>query len=551
MKINIFKEIVKVYKVSKKECWIKLTSALFMRGMLLIIPVLFSASINMATKGNYKQAMIYIAISILAAIAYRWSEANNQYTLYLLYNKLYYYYDCLGIEKTNENSMFSLSRFTVGQYSNILTTDVDVIAAFFANLIMRIVQVVELAVIYSYFLAIDIYLFIGAIVISIVVMLLIPTSNKKVEKYNGEKKTENDKLTASLHEYFKNIKDIKCFDIYDKIAPSVKEQSQKYIKANSKYFVKYLSNQNFFLGIFEVFRLLSVGYGIYLIMNGRTEIGSLVIIYNYYQKIIDNFTTVITIGVEYAGLKTSLARFNHLIEYSIPKNENHSSQEYITNGKITFKNILYGYKKDPMLKNLSLQITPNALNVITGKAGTGKTGIFDLLLKLNRQHTGEITIDDTNIDDIPDSEYFSKISLLKRSPALFNMSIKDNLFLVEKDENKILDICEKLGIHNEIIKLNDGYNTIISDNDNIPASLKQMIAIARIILKGTKIMLFDESLLGLNDEEQQKVINLLLELKSDHTIVMISHEHIAIDNADVVITMNFNSGNITREAIED
>lgn len=539
MKSNIFQELKKIYKVAKKEFNIKLISSIILRGILLVIPVLFSEAVNFATEGDYDKALIYIGISIGITILYRLSECMSQKTFYNLYNKLYHYYNSKGIDKTNENSIFSLSRFNLGQYTNMLTTDVDIISAFFANGVMRVVQLMEFLVIYAYFFSLDIVLFITAVVVSIVVVLIIPSVSKKVEIYNSDKKAELDKLTVSIHEYFKNIKDIKCFNIFDKIAPNTKNQTKNFLDANAKYNVRYYCNNQIFLLIIEIFRLLSVGYGIFLITKGHLEIGSLLIIYNYYQKIIDNFSTILTISVEYTNLKVSLERFNHLVEFVTPKKKLESSAEYMKNGRIVFKDILYGYRNDPTLKNVSLEIEPNALTAITGKASTGKTGIFDLLLKLNRQHYGEIFIDDINIKDIPDDEYFSNISLLRKNPLLFSMSIKENLFLVEKDETKIVEICTALGIHDEIIRLKQGYDTIISENDGISSSLKQLIAIARTILKNSKIMLFDEALIGLDDSQQDNVLRLLLNIKdSGHTVVIISHDKNVLKDANKIIVMD-------------
>lgn len=538
MKINIFKEFKKVYAIAKKEFNIKLIASIILRAILLVIPVLFSEAVNATTNQDYKTALIYIAISIGITIAYRLSECINQKTFYDLYNKLYHFYNSTGINKTNENSAFSLSRFNLGQYTNMLTTDVDIISAFFANGVMRVVQLLEFLVIYAYFFSLDFVLFITAVLVSIVVALIIPSVNKKVERYNSDKKLELDKLTMSIHEYFKNIKEVKCFNIFDKIAPNTKNQTKKFLDANGKYNVKYYINNQMFLLIIEIFRLLSVGYGIFLITKGHLEIGSLLIIYNYYQKIIDNFSTILTISVEYTNLKVSLERFNHIVEFVPHKKELQPIEGYVPQGKITFSEILYGYKNDPTLKNVSLEINPNSLTAITGKAGTGKTGIFDLLLKLNRQHYGEIFIDDVNINEIPDNEYFSNISLVRKNATLFTMSIKENLFLVENDERKVLDVCNKLDIHNEIIRLKNGYDTVIEENDGIPASLKQLIVIARTILKGSKIMLFDESLIGLDDAQQDKVLKLLLELKQDHTIVMITHDKNVLKDAEKIIVMD-------------
>ena len=99
---------------------------------------------------------------------------------------------------------------------------------------------------------------------------------------------------------------------------------------------------------------------------------------------------------------------------------------------------------------------------------------------------------------------------------------------------------KKLGIHNEIMKLPNGYNTVIGENDRLPLTFKQMIAIARTILKGHKIMLLDDALIGLESEQQDKIMNLLLELKKDHTIVIITLERNVLKNAEKIFLMDDN-----------
>ena len=91
MKIPIWKVFMQLWKEAKKEFTIKLLTSILLRGLLLIIPVLFSNVINDATKGDYQKAMLYIALSIIITVVYRLSEGINQKTFYKLYNRLYFY----------------------------------------------------------------------------------------------------------------------------------------------------------------------------------------------------------------------------------------------------------------------------------------------------------------------------------------------------------------------------------------------------------------------------------------------------------------------------
>lgn len=539
MPFNILSEFKKTFKVAKKEYIKRFIIAVILRGILLIIPVLLSYAIEYVSKGEINSAILLIIISIIVTVLYRFSECAGSKAYYNLYNKIYSYYNSMGVDKTNENSIFSLSRFTLGQYTNMLTTDVDIISQFFTNSVLRSVQMLEFFVIYIYFFSIDIFLFISVVLLSILILCFIPRMNKKIEKLNGKKKEEQDKQIVSTHEYFLTTKEIKSFNLFDKISSKPKNQTDDYLKSNSKYINKYNFNNYFILLLIEIFRLLSVLYAIYLVTNGHMEIGMILIIYNYYQKIIDNFSTILTINVELTNFKISLARFNHLIEFSKPKEKfNYTIDHGMFKGKIDFKHILYGFRHDPILNDVSFTVEPNTITAITGKESSGKSGISNLLLKFNRQHEGEIFIDNLNINDIPDDEYFKIISLVREQPVFFNCSIKENLTLIESDFEKITNICKELGIHDEILNLPNGYDTIMDENSAISTSTKQILAIARILLKNSKILLFDEALSMLDENSQNTILNVLQKLKSSHTIVLISHDRNILKDVDNIILLD-------------
>ena len=130
MKTSLWNEIKVTLKVAKKEYFLKLITSVMIRGILLIIPVLFSVAINYVTNGDYDNAIVVLLISVAVTGVYRFSEAINQVTYYNLYSKLFTYYNNLALKKTTENSLFSLSRFSSSSYANIVITDVDIITSF-------------------------------------------------------------------------------------------------------------------------------------------------------------------------------------------------------------------------------------------------------------------------------------------------------------------------------------------------------------------------------------------------------------------------------------
>ena len=539
MTISVWKEFKKTFKIAKKEYIIRLVNAIIIRGLLLVLPVLISLAIKDVSKGEISSALLLVLASAIVTVFYRLCECWGSHAYHALYNKIYSYYNSLGINKTNENSIFSLSRFSLGQYTNMLTTDVDIMTTFFSNNVLRFVQVLECLVIYLYIFSLNVYLFLSVIALSATILFLIPKTNKTLEKLNNKRKSTQDTQIGLIHEYFLTTKEIKSFNLFDTISKRPKNSTKEYLLANSAYIRRYDYNNHSFLLSIEIFRLLSVAYSIYLVSQGHFEIDAILILYNYYQKIIDNFSTILAINVDFTNFKVSLERFNHLIEFSKPKKYLHYTiDESVFSGKITFENILYGFRRDPILNNVSLEIMPNAITVITGKASSGKDGIANLLLKFNRQHEGNILIDNVNINDIPDEDYFKIISLVREQGVFFQDTIKNNLMLIDQDFDDIVSICKKLGIHDEISTLPNGYDTIMDGNCTLSTSAKQILAIARILLKDSRILVFDEALGILDETSQNKVLDVLQELKHNHTILLISHDKNILKEADNIILLD-------------
>ena len=117
---------------------------------------------------------------------------------------------------------------------------------------------------------------------------------------------------------------------------------------------------------------------------------------------------------------------------------------------------------------------------------------------------------------------------------MINKSIKDNLLLFDSNFDNIVSVCKYLDIHDEILKYKDGYSTILNHNaSNISDDLKYMLSFAKIFLKKSKIILIDDFLPYLTKKRKEQVINILNDLKKEHTILFITKNKSIIDNKEV------------------
>lgn len=546
MKNSFKSELKTVLKYAKWEFLLKTFTSVMIRGILLVIPILFSTAINYIYDKNTDMTVLTLTISIILVGAYRFFEGFNQVAYYKLYNKLFGLYNDQAVKMTKDNSMFSLSRFTPGQYTNMVITDVDIISTFFSSGVIRIVQLIEFAFIFVYFYFIDVYIFLFTLIISIVMMIISLKLGNRVQKYNEKRKYQLDKLTSSAYDYFNGIKDVKSYNIFDKVYPYIQDRRGEYLNANAKYNVRFNCNNHAILFIFELFRLLAVIYMGLKAINGLADVGIVLVIYNYYQKIIDNFSIILTLNVEYRNVNVSLQRFNHIREYSSHNDNTLELNKDTVKGEIEFNKVLYGFRDNPILDHVSFSIPGNSLTVLSGSNETVQNGIFDLLLRLNRQHEGTITLDNIETKNINDNNYYSLVSCVRRDTMLFDVSIRSNLTLINHDFDKVVEMCKLVGLDEEIMKLENGYDTVIDENTQLSMSSKKLLVIVRLLLSDSKVLLIDDVINLLEDKHERKLIDLLMTLKEDHTIVVITHSKRLLDRADLILDINNSEVNTTK-----
>ncbi len=538
---NIAKENRRILKKCSFEILLKFLISICYRGSLLVIPILWAKVVDYATAHNFSSSYRMIIITIGVMLFYYVSVCLNQVFYYFVYNKMYKLYSKLAYSSFINNSIHSISRFKISEFNNIINNDLDIIVTFFSDTIIKVVQIMEFLIIYYYFYTIDIKMFIITVIVSLTMILILGILNKKTGKLNSKRKQALDKKTTITHEVFNTVKEIKGFYVFKSVNERVKEKCSNYLKSNATLNIYSTVIKQIVFIIIETVRYGLVAYGVYLFSIGKMEIGSILVIYTYYTKIIENYEIIGTLTSGIQDAKVSLNRLNRLIEYrgTSENNDLVNKKDYL--GKIKFEKVLYGDKKDPILNDVSLVINPNTITVITGPTGSGKTGVLDLLMKMNKKHSGNIFIDDIPYEKIDDATFYNLISLVRKEPNFFDLSIKDNLMLVGGNFKEVKTVCQSLGIHEEIMELKNGYDTDINDSSSkISINLKRGIAIARVILKNSKIIMFDEIIDTLEDNLQGKVLELLEEKKKEHTILIISREENILQKADKIIRFDNN-----------
>ena len=245
-------------------------------------------------------------------------------------------------------------------------------------------------------------------------------------------------------------------------------------------------------------------------------------------------------------MSVSIDRVNNIINYN-PIEKIDFGKEKIPNSikNIKFDNVSYRYsgKESNVLTNISFEINPNEITAFIGHTGSGKSTIGKLLLRLYKNNSGSILINDQDIFQFDKNDYKNLISVVNQKPFIFNMSVMDNFKLVQNNEDTIKEICKKVGIDELILNLPNGYETILKeDATDLSGGQKQLISIARTIMCDSKIIIFDEVTSALDPETTNHIIEILNTIKKDKVIILITHKPDLMKIANNLILLN--DGNI-------
>ena len=238
----------------------------------------------------------------------------------------------------------------------------------------------------------------------------------------------------------------------------------------------------------------------------------------------------------------SAARVFDIISYKSFSKENYGTiKANNIKGNIEFKNVEFQYNSNKLFKNLNLKIESNKMIAIVGRSGEGKSTILKLISKGYSVDGGEILIDNYNISDLSEKTIKDNISVVSQSPYIFNLSIKDNIKLANPTatDEEIIEVCKKAQIHDIIDQMEKGYNTLVGENGVIlSGGQKQRIAIARALIKKSKIILLDEATSSLDNSNQEKIKNVIKELSKDHTVIIVAHRLSTIVDSDNIFVVN-------------
>ena len=371
--------------------------------------------------------------------------------------------------------------------------------------------------------------------IGIMIVTIMDNNIQEVSKIKNKiSKIANENLSSFLIETVRGIADIKLLslnifsDMIVRFNHSDNLSIDKDLYDSRTYRLK-----NMILFIVSIFALI---VGVHLNLNATNLIACF--IYS---------TRILSLMENFSSLRSSLKEYELAVERII-EFENDDiypkdifGKKYLSHikGDIKFDNITFSYDSDKnkVLNKFGLNIKPKTTVALVGPSGSGKSTILNLITKSYLPESGVITLDDVPISDLDESTFKKAISIVSQAPYIFNMSIKENLLLVNPDASlgEITKVCKQACLYDYIMTLPDKYDTVIGEGGvNLSGGQKQRLAIARALLKNSPILLFDEATSALDNQTQSEIKATLDNLKNEYTIIIVAHRLSSIQDCDTI-----------------
>ncbi|GAB4199381.1 MAG: ABC transporter ATP-binding protein [Bacteroidia bacterium] len=420
----------------------------------------------------------------------------------------------------------------VGDLMNKISEDVGRVRMFTGPAIMYLVNViVTLISVISFMLHVSPLLTFAVLLPLPVFSFLIFRLSTKINLLSKEVQEKLSIITSFVQESISSIRLIKIHSKESFFNMKLKNLNESY----TDNFIRLGKTE----ALFQPLMTLMVGSGIIIVIwlgsillsQNKIEPGNITEFVIYVFRLTWPFTALGWVTALIQRASASQKRISDLLNVQ-PTILNKNTSVYEIKGNILFDNVSFEYKESHIqaLKNISFKVSKGEVLGIAGKVGSGKSTIFQLLLRFYDADEGNIYIDNKDNKDIKEHNLYvirKNIAYVPQDAFLFNDTVLNNIIFPEQhaDMNKVKSICQKADIHDTIMQWPRQYDTMIGERGvNVSGGQRQRIALARALMKDAPILLIDDAFSALDNETEQRIIRHLKDELKNKTVIIIAQK---------------------------
>ena len=543
-----FKGLKKTFRFYKKYMGLFVLMIVFSllgSGLSVLSPVFEGNMVDQFTKFNVDKIFYYACLS---------------FTVIVLVQTVYTFWYMILI-KLNKNVKTDIKHELITSLTELETQNFDKtnsgvfiarinkdskeLASFYNDIVDCLADILSNIgfVIYIAFLNIYIFLF---ICVYVIVTFLIENHRIKLWYINKKRwKLADEKVVGAYSELIRGVRDVKVLNLKHTTISRAEQLQDDAIKIAQQFDMTNMWWRRITQVVMGALDLAFIALCVVLVTNNLMALSIMLVVYIYMGRVRNLIKYAINVKQHFVDGELAAQRVFEILESTTFKKETFGDVELPeVKGNIQFKDVCFGYQPDePLFKDMNFEIKAGQTVAIVGKSGQGKSTILSLIDKLYKVDSGAVTIDGVNVNDLTENSLRDNVSIVMQIPYIFNTTIMENLKFVKENatDEEVYEACRKAQIHDYITTLPNGYESLIGENGVVlSGGQRQRLAIARALLKNSKIILFDEATSALDNESQHKIKEVIDGLKEKHTIIIVAHRLSTVVDCDKIIVIDHN-----------
>ncbi len=369
---------------------------------------------------------------------------------------------------------------------------------------------------------------------------------RPIKRASGDAQHYLADATGNLIEKFLGIEVVKGFAGEERENASFQraiDLSRRSQKRGYRYHVlqKVLADLLVGLGI-----VLLIGFGSYQVFGlpaGRALAPGEFIAFFWYIRML--YPTVIEMmggSAKLARTSASIDRVYEVLDLTPDEHIDQPDAPIMITGALTFDNVSFRFGDGPeVLHDVSFTVKPGEVCAVVGPSGAGKSTLMSLVPRMNQPAKGRLLVDNLDITNLPLHQVRNVVGTAYQEAFLFSSTILENLRYAhpEATREQIVEVMQRIGMHDFVNELPSGYDTRVGDEGlSLSRGQKQIITLARAILKDPKILILDEATASIDVAHEATIIPVILEFMKGKTTLMVTHRPDLLKHVDQVIHLD-------------